>query len=177
MTKLSVVEVSIDELIPYANNANIHTDEQVEQIANSIEKFGFCDPVGVWKDSDGNTQIVEEHGRVLAARKLGIEKIPVIYLTDLTDEQRRAYTHIHNQLTRNSQFDFQILDMELEELDFNWQEFGFDEFEYNPDDLFEPEGKQEQEAQNESTDEEQNNEDEVSPLICPQCGYVFGKDD
>ena len=95
MPELAVEEVPTEELIPYANNAKIHTNEQIDQIAASIEGFGFNDPVAVW-DSPEGTEIVEGHGRVIAARKLGLEKLPVIRLDHLTDGQRRAYTHVHN---------------------------------------------------------------------------------
>lgn len=119
---------SIDELMPYANNANIHDEEQIDQIAASIQEFGFNDPVGVWTNSQGRLEIVEGHGRVMACRKLGIQAVPVVYLDDLTDQQRRAYTHIHNQQTRNSEFDWDILNGELDELSmaFDFGELGFD---------------------------------------------------
>lgn len=115
-----------ESLIPYANNANIHTDEQVEQIANSIKEFGFNDPIAVWTNENGESEIIEGHGRVLAAKKLGMDILPVIHLDGLSDEARRAYTHVHNQLTRNSEFDWDMLDEELANLNFDWDMFGFD---------------------------------------------------
>lgn len=124
--QLQVEYEATDSLIPYANNANIHSDEQIEQIMASIKEFGFNDPIGVWTNAEGKTEIVEGHGRVMAAKKLGIDKLPVIHLDSLTDEQRRAYTHVHNQQTRNSKFDWEILDMEMAELDFEFEELGFD---------------------------------------------------
>lgn len=126
-TKALAVEYeATDSLVPYVNNANIHSEEQIEQIMASIKEFGFNDPVGVWTNANGEPEIVEGHGRVMAAKKLGLEKLPVIHLDSLTDEQRRAYTHVHNQQTRNSEFDWEMLDMEMGELDFDWGEFGFD---------------------------------------------------
>lgn len=116
-----------DSLVPYANNAKIHTEAQIEQIANSIREFGFNDPIGVWVNKNGESEIVEGHGRVLAAQKLGIGTIPVIHLDRMSDEQRRAYTLVHNQLTMNTGWDYDKLDVELEELDFDMGEFGFDE--------------------------------------------------
>lgn len=124
--ELEVVMVDVDSLKPYANNANIHSDYQVDQIANSILEFGFCDPIAVWTNEDGVDEIVEGHGRILAASQLGMREVPVIYLNALTDEQRRAYTHVHNQLTRNSVFDIEILNAEIETLDFDWESLGFD---------------------------------------------------
>jgi DNA modification methylase len=127
MTQLVVTMVPTSELVPYAGNAKIHTDEQVAQIAASIEEFGFNDPVGVWHDDDGTPVIVEGHGRVLAAKELGIEELPTIALDHLSDAQRRAYVHVHNQTTLTSGFDMDALQRELDALpEFDWADFGFD---------------------------------------------------
>ena len=123
--RLVVEEVATDSLVPYANNAKLHPHEQIDQIAKSIGEFGFSDPVGVWTNPEGELEIVEGHGRVLAARKLGLETVPVVRLDHLTDEQRRAYVHVHNQTTLNSGFDYEVLDAELTSLDFEWEDFGF----------------------------------------------------
>lgn len=157
---LQVEYVPTDSLVPYVNNANIHSEEQVEQIAASIKEFGFNDPIAVWTNKDGEPEIIEGHGRTLAAKKLGIDVLPVIHLDTLTDEQRRAYTHVHNQQTRNSEFDWEVLDMEMAELDFGWTELGFDmpDISYNPDEIF---GVEERE------------EKEKAPTVCPECGHVF----
>lgn len=103
-----------DSLIPYARNAKIHTDEQVRQIADSMEAFGFNDPVGVWTRADGKVEIVEGHGRVMAAKLLGIDKVPVIRLDHMTDDERRAYVHVHNQTTLSSGFDMEALKLDLD---------------------------------------------------------------
>lgn len=126
MPELKVEEIGTDELIPYANNAKIHTREQVDQICKSIEEFGFNDPIAVWEGPDG-LEIVEGHGRVMAAKKLNIDAVPIIRLDHLSNEQRRAYTHIHNQLTMNTGWDFETLEAEREELEFDWERFGFDD--------------------------------------------------
>ena len=129
MTKyLEVVDVPTDELVPYANNAKLHPHEQVDQIAESIRQFGFNDPIAVWTNADGELEIVEGHGRLMAAKLLGLQTVPTIRLDHLTDEQRRAYTHVHNKLNMNSGFDLEILGNELESIDFEWEEFGFDVF-------------------------------------------------
>lgn len=112
MDKLKIEYVPIDSIKPYKNNAKLHPDEQVEQICNSIRETGFNDPIGVWHD-----EIVEGHGRLLAAEKLGMKEVPIIRLDDLTDEQRRAYMLAHNKLTMNSGFDIELLDMELAEIE------------------------------------------------------------
>ncbi len=125
--ELTIYEIPTDDLIPYAHNAKTHSDYQVDTIVSSIEEFGNCDPIAVWHNAEGKPEIVEGHGRLLALKKLGIDTCPVIYLDHLSDEQRRAYTHVHNQTTLNSDFDFDILDQEIEELDlFDWRSFGFD---------------------------------------------------
>lgn len=130
---LEVEYMNVSELKMYHNNAKIHDDEQIDAIARSIERFGMNDPIGIWKNDDGVFEIVEGHGRVLAAGVLGIEEVPVIRLDHLTDEERRAYTHIHNQTTLISDFDEDILAIDMGELDFQWDDFGFDA-EYEDDD-------------------------------------------
>lgn len=125
--ELSVEEVPTDELIPYARNAKIHTNEQIDQICESIGEFGFADPVGVWEGPKG-LEIVEGHGRVMAAKKLGMAKVPIIRLDYMTDKERKAYGLAHNKLTMNTGWDFAKLDAELEELsvEFDMEDFGFD---------------------------------------------------
>lgn len=155
-----------ERLIPYANNANIHTDGQIEQIANSIREFGFNDPIAVWTNENGESEIVAGHGRVLAAKRLEIERVPVIHLDALTDEQRRAYTHTHNQLTRNSKFDFDTLSEELANLNFDFADFGFTE--YLPKDFVlsgDDNGAEEIEIEDYAKDEFQ--------CECPRCGMRF----
>lgn len=124
---LEVDYVDVDELIPYARNAKLHPDEQVDAIAASIERFGECDPVGVWTRPDGRLEIVEGHGRILALKKLGRAEVPIIRLDHLDDDARRAYTHIHNQTTMSSGFDTAVLAADMAELpDFEWSEYGFE---------------------------------------------------
>ena len=76
MPELHVTMTPIDELVPYAGNAKEHPEEQLEQLSKSISDYGFNDPVGVWHAPDGSTVIVEGHGRVLAAQRLGLEELP-----------------------------------------------------------------------------------------------------
>ncbi len=120
--KLNIEYLPTTELKTYANNAKIHTTEQIEQIKKSIQEFGFNDPIAVWKDNE----IIEGHGRLMAALELGIEELPIIRLDNLTDEQRKAYTLVHNKLTMNTDFDFDILNIELDDIvDFDMSEYGF----------------------------------------------------
>ena len=132
MQKLKVEYVSTEELRPYQNNAKIHTDEQIDQIARSIEEFGMNDPIAVWNDNE----IIEGHGRLMACQKLGITEVPVIRLDGLTDEQRRAYMNVHNQLTMNTGFDIDLLAEELGKIEnIDMSLFGFDisDFVTSPD--------------------------------------------
>lgn len=118
---LTIEYVSIDTIKPYEKNAKLHPQEQVEQIKKSIESFGFNDPLALW-----HNEIIEGHGRYLAAKELELTELPVIKLDGLTDEQRRAYMLVHNQLTLNSGFDIDLLNEELKNiLDFDMESFGF----------------------------------------------------
>jgi ParB-like chromosome segregation protein Spo0J len=154
--QLKVETVPVDQLTPYCNNAKKHPREQVEQIAKSIEEFGNCDPIAVWTNNKGELEIVEGHGRLYALDKLGIKECPVIFLDHLSDEQRRAYTHVHNQLTLNTGFDLEILNEEFGEiLDFDWSDFGFD---YYADC---------------GENGESEKESEPKQVQCPNCGEWF----
>lgn len=121
---LKIENISIKKLMPYENNARKHTEEDVQTIINSIQEFGFNDPVGVWGE---NNIIVEGHGRFLAAKKLGIKEIPCIRLDELSDEQRKAYSLAHNKTAEMSTWDFDKLEMELESISsIDMSGFGFD---------------------------------------------------
>ena len=113
-----IVTRRVDDLIPYARNSRTHSDAQVAQIAASVREFGWTNPVLV----DGENGIIAGHGRVLAARKLGMEEVPCIELAGLTDTQRRAYIIADNKLALNGGWDEDMLRIELEELG----EIGFD---------------------------------------------------
>ena len=101
----------IDSIQEYTGNAKKHPKRQIEQIARSIQEFGFNDPIAI---SSGI--IVEGHGRLIASRSLGMDTVPVILLDGLTDEQRRAYTLVHNQLNISTGYDLKQLAIELESI-------------------------------------------------------------
>lgn len=124
--ELKIYELPVADLVPYARNAKEHGASQVDTIAASIEEFGNCDPIAVWHNAAGNPEIVEGHGRLLALKKLGHEVAPVIYLDHLSDEQRRAYTHVHNQTTLNSGWNIELLNADMQQLEYDWESFGFD---------------------------------------------------
>ena len=151
---LTIETARVDDLVPYAGNAKVHPHEQIDQIAESIERFGNNDPIGVWHNEDGDLEIVEGHGRLMALKKLGFEECQVIVLDHLTDEQRRAYSLVHNKLTMNSGFDVEILKAELEKIaNVNMEFAGF---------------------KVESDFEGFGNADERQPIVyvtCPRCGH------
>ena len=125
-TKLKVEQADTAALLPYAKNAKEHPDWQVDQIAASIEQFGFNDPIGVWTNPEGQLEIVEGHGRVLAAKQLGLKRVPIVKLDHLDDEGRRAYTHVHNRATEATQSDWAILQDEIAAMpEFDWEGLGF----------------------------------------------------
>lgn len=125
--KLQIEYLPTDQLQMYDGNANIHSAHQIDQIAESIEKFDFSSPILAWHNENGEAVIVAGHGRLMAARKLGIEELPVVFLDHMTDEQRRAFTIVENQLTRLSEFDMGILEVELENItNIDMSQFDFD---------------------------------------------------
>lgn len=109
--------IAIDRLIPYARNSRTHSDEQVAQVAASIREFGFTNPVLI----DGEGGIIAGHGRVMAARKLGMADVPCIRLAHLSDAQKRAYIIADNKLALNAGWDEEILALEL--LDLRGEDF------------------------------------------------------
>ena len=105
--------VSIGQLLPYARNARTHDDAQVAQIAASIKEFGFNNPILIADDQS----IVAGHGRLAAARKLGLAEVPVVRLSHLSDTQRKAYILADNRLALNAGWDNDLLKLELQELE------------------------------------------------------------
>lgn len=120
----SIKKVKVTDLIPYANNSRLHSDEQVLQIASSIKEFGFLNPIII----DGDNGIIAGHGRVMAAKKLGIEELPCIDASHLTPAQKKAYVIADNKIALNSEWDFDALRIEFEalrEMDFDIELTGF----------------------------------------------------
>lgn len=103
---------NVADLIPYARNSRTHSDAQVAQIAASIREFGFTNPVLV----DGANGVIAGHGRILAARKLGMDTVPVIELAHLSEAQKRAYVIADNKLALNAGWDDEMLRVEISEL-------------------------------------------------------------
>ena len=113
-----------NDLIPYVNNSRTHSESQITQVASSIKEFGFTNPILI----DGENGIIAGHGRLLAALKLDITEVPTITLHGLTDAQRKAYIIADNKLALNSGWDLDLLKIELEgiESDFDLSMLGFD---------------------------------------------------
>ena len=156
--------IPVESLIPYARNARTHSDAQVAQIAASIKEFGFTNPVLI----DSGNGIIAGHGRVMAARKLGMSEVPCIELAHLTDTQKRAYILADNKLALNAGWDDELLSLELgelKELDFDLELTGFslDEINYFSND----------DGVNASKTKEIDTDDYVMGHTCPKCGFEF----
>ena len=128
MNKISFEYKETKKLIPYAKNSRLHSTEQVEKIAKSISKFGFLNPI-IIDDNDG---IIAGHGRVMAAKKLDINVLPVVKAQHLSEAQKQAYIIADNRLALDASWDNEILTSELQELqlqDFDIDLLGFNDLE------------------------------------------------
>lgn len=120
---MKIEKISIDAIKPYENNAKLHPPEQIEQIKKSIQEFGNNDPIAI----DENSVIIEGHGRYEALKQLGFDEIEIIRLSHLNEQQKKAYILAHNKLTMNTGFDFDVLNLELDNiLNFDMTDFGFE---------------------------------------------------
>ena len=125
---MKIQNIKIEKLIPYARNSRTHSDAQVTQIASSIKEFGWTNPILI----DGEKGIIAGHGRLMAAKKLGMTEVPVIELDHLTEPQKRALIIADNKLALNAGWDEEMLAIEFEELElegFDLELTGFDESE------------------------------------------------
>jgi len=165
MAKQQIEQVSIEALIPYARNSRTHSDAQVAQIAASIREFGFTNPILI--DAEGG--IIAGHGRTMAARKLGLDEVPCIRLSSLTDAQKKAYIIADNKLALNAGWDDEMLKVELAELkdlDFDLSLIGFDADELA--NLLEPE------QVDGLTDEDDVPEAPINPKTVPGDVWILG---
>ena len=164
--KKNIEQVDIAKLIPYVNNARVHSEDQVLQIASSIKEFGFNNPVLIDKE-DG---IISGHGRVLAARKLDLKEVPCIRLQHLTETQKKAFIIADNKIALNADWDQELLTIELDALladGFAMEILGFDSEEmkaitYQPN--FDA-----------GSEDDQGKLDQLDPkwIACPHCGKEF----
>ena len=109
---MKIEKIKVSEIIPYEDNAKLHPERQVQQIKASINEFGFNDPIAI----DENNVVIEGNGRLMAIKELGYEEVDCIRIEGLTEDQKRAYILVHNQITMNTGFDIDILNKELERI-------------------------------------------------------------
>lgn len=130
LKKIEIKYLSLDKLIPYSGNARTHSENQVDEIVRSIKKHGFTNPILL----DSNNGIIAGHGRLLAARKLGLSEVPTIDLSFASDAQKAEYIIADNKLALNAGWDFDILNMQfdiLEDAGIDITDTGFSEEELN----------------------------------------------
>lgn len=167
MKDLKIEKINIEDIREYENNAKEHPEWQIEQIKKSIEMFGYNDPIAI----DENNMIIEGHGRFLALKLLGYTEIDVLRLTGLTEEQKNAYSIVHNKLTMNTDFDIEKLKFTFNELqiaDFDLSLLGFENIEI--------EEIMSEESELLELDEENETDSKIrTKLICPCCNHIANK--
>lgn len=174
--EIKIEYVPVDALKPYERNTRKHEERDILAIKASIEQFGFNDPIGIWHDT-----IVEGHGRLLAAKELGMTEVPIIRLDHMTNAQRKAYAIAHNKTAELSTWDWDILDAELGDLQFDMSAFGFEKVtQFSPEDLEEffveaytPERAQEAKEKKLATEQTATNQAHKTTITCPHCGEVI----
>ena len=124
--KIQVIYKDVDELIPYINNPRLN-DNAVDAVASSIKNFGFKNPIVI----DSDNEIINGHTRLKAAKKLGLDTVPVIIADDLTEAQKKAFRLADNKVSEIAEWDIDMLELELNELsdldiDIDMEEFGFE---------------------------------------------------
>jgi len=156
----------VDRLVPYERNARTHSAEQVAQLAASIAEFGFVNPILV----DSNDGIIAGHGRLTAAKDLGMAEVPVVILDHLSARQRRAYIIADNKLALNAGWDVSLLQEEIVSLnleDFDLSVLGFDDSELS--NFIDPE-----QLDREAPEEFSEVDDDIeTDHRCPSCGYEW----
>ena len=118
---MQIIQKKLADIVPYANNTKKHDETQIKNVAESIKKYGWVQPIVI--DNDGT--IVIGHCRALAAEKLGIEEVPCVVVSDLTEDEINALRIVDNK-TNESPWDFDLLSAELPEIDLSDFDFDFD---------------------------------------------------
>ena len=152
--------IAIDKLIPYANNARTHSDDQIKKIQASLREFGFVNPVLIDKDCG----IIAGHGRVEAAKREGITEVPCVWVEHLTEAQKKAYILADNRLAELASWDMDLVDSELadlEAIDFEISITGFEPIDIDLS-IFEE-------------DDASINKKNQQTLQCPKCGFEWVK--
>lgn len=168
MNKLQIVMLPIGSVTPYEGNTRKHGKKDVEQIAKSIQADGFNDPLAVWGEKN---IVVEGHGRLMAAKQLGMTELPCIRLDHLTDEQRREYAIRHNRAGEFSTWDFAMLEEEMARLEMEGVDMSGLDFRLNSEnDEMTP-------LNGEGVTEfgEEDFGDDKFQCECPYCGFRFNE--
>ena len=154
---MQIVNKNIDELIPYEKNPR-KNDEAVKYVARSIEEFGFKVPMVI----DSNNVIVCGHTRYKAAKELGMTELPCIIADDLTEEQIKAFRLADNKVGEIADWDFELLNEEMQELGIDMSDFGFIELtDIDADEFFD------------DAETKEKKEEEEEEVQCPHCGMFF----
>ncbi len=163
---MEIKNIKVEDLKQYKKNAKLHPEWQIKQIAESISKFGFNDPIAI----DENNVIIEGHGRFLACKLLEMEEVPTIRLDHMTEQEKKAYILAHNKINLNTGFDFDVLKEELSGIDDLIT--GFSDFELenilsvsDENDVLDIE----------EFDEDLGNDKTINGLVCPECKGKFEK--
>lgn len=165
MDKLKIVYKKISDLTPYGNNPRLN-DGAVDAVAKSIEEFGFKVPIVI--DKDG--VIVAGHTRLKAAKQLAIDEVPCIIADDLSSEELKAFRLADNKVSELAEWNFEKLEAELTDIDFDMSYFGFDDIneeDVNLDDFF-TEAEERERIKKEEVEEE---------ITCPYCNKKFKLND
>ena len=168
MAELKVVWIPVGEITPYEGNARKHGKKDVEAIRQSIEADGFNDPLAVWGERN---IIVEGHGRLMAAKELGMKTLPCIRLDHLTDEQRREYAIRHNRAAEFSTWDFALLEEEMAQLEMEGVDMSGLDFQ-----LDRGQGEVQEISGAGATEYgEEDFGDDKFECECPNCGFRFNE--
>ena len=158
---MNIIKMKVEDLIPYINNPR-NNENAVDKVASSIAEFGFKNPIFV----DKNNVVVNGHTRLLESKKLGLKEVPCIVIDDLTDTQIKAFRIADNKVAEYSKWDYDLLNIELEqleELDFSMSDFGistFEPIEFEIDEDIE------------EILEEEYEEPPKKTCTCPNCGHT-----
>lgn len=152
---MEIVNVAVDKLVPYENNPRNNTGA-IQYVANSIKEFGFKVPLVI----DSDNVVICGHTRLLAAKQLGLKDVPCVVADDLTDEQIKAFRLADNKVGEIATWDLNKLQLELDFLDCNMEEFGFISAMEEPDitDFLE---------------DHESKTKEPKTVVCPECGHAF----
>lgn len=152
---MEIVNIAVDKLVPYENNPRNNT-EAIQYVANSIKEFGFKVPLVI----DSDNVVICGHTRLLAAKQLGLKDVPCVVADDLTDEQIKAFRLADNKVGEIATWDLNKLQLELDFLDCNMEDFGFI-------------GAMEEPDITDFLEDHESKTKEPKTVVCPECGHAF----